>query len=306
MIKLQTIVNIPISKVKISPTQKGLIIGSCFAENMGNYIINKAFNATCNPLGILYNPLSILEGLKQIKTPKHIDLKQLVLHNELYHSMAHHGRFSDADPQKVLSNINAITPSDFDYIIITLGTAFVYKMSGKVVANCHKLPKEYFTHTRLSFNDITKTLEQIVDMYKSSHIIFTVSPIRHLSDTLIENCTSKSLLRAATAEIVEKNDNCSYFGAFEIMIDELRDYRFYATDMLHPSAQAVEHIIEKFEAAYFSDTALKFSAEIGKFNTLKNHRILHPDTNSNQKHQAKIEQTRADIVKRHPFLGGKI
>ncbi len=306
MLKLQTTVNIPTSDFKISPTQKGLIIGSCFAENIGNYLSNKGFDATCNPQGILYNPLSILHGLKQIKSPQQIDLEQLVLHNELYHSMAHHGSFSDTDPQKVLSKVNAPTPNDFDYIIITLGTAFVYKMDGKIVANCHKLPKANFTHTRLSFSEITKTLEQIIELFSGSNIIFTVSPIRHLSDTLIENCTSKSLLRAATAEVVEKHDNCSYFGAYEIMNDELRDYRFYANDMLHPSDQAVTHIIEQFESAYFSDEAIKLSAEIGKFNTLKNHRILHQNTTANQKHIAKIEQTRADLTKRHPFLVGKI
>jgi len=306
MLKLQTVVNLPISKFKISPTKKGLIIGSCFAENTGKYLISKGFNTICNPQGILYNPLSILAGLKQIKSPQPIDLKHLVLHNELYHSMAHHGSFSDTDSQKVLTKVNATVPTDFDYIIITLGSAFVYKMNDKVVANCHKLPKDNFTHTRLSFNEITKTLEQIIELFNDSHIIFTISPIRHLNDTLIENCASKSLLRAATAEVVEKHANCSYFGAFEIMNDELRDYRFYSSDMLHPSAQAIEHIIEQFETTYFSDETRKFSVEIGKLNTLQNHRILHHDTNTNRKHQAKIEQTRMDLVKQYPFLADKI
>ena len=302
--KLQTKVNIPSSDFKISPTQRGLVIGSCFAENIGKHLTANGFNTICNPQGILYNPLSILEGLQRIKFPQHTEQHQLILHNDLYHSMSHHGSFSDADPQTVLSRVNTPVSSDFDYIIVTLGSSFVYKMNGTVVANCHKLPKSNFTHTRLSFSEITHSLDEIINLYDGTHIIFTVSPIRHLSDTLTQNSASKALLRAAITETLDRHANCSYFPSFEIMIDELRDYRFYASDMLHPSIQAVEYIIEGFEESYFSTETQNYCKSLRGFHSLQRHRILHTATPAHQKHVAKIESLRNELISAYPFLSG--
>ncbi len=300
--KLQTKVNIPSSPFKINPTQKGLVIGSCFAENIGNYLINAGFDVTCNPQGILYNPLSILEGLRQLKKPKPILRENLVFHNELYHSMAHHGSFSDTDPNAVLEKVNAPQPHEFDYIIITLGSSFVYKIGEQVVANCHKLPKDTFSHTRLLFNDIRQALDSIVSLFPEAKILFTVSPIRHLSDTLINNSASKALLRAAVAETLDCHKNCAYFPSFEIMNDELRDYRFYAADMLHPTAQAVEYIIEEFSLCYFAESTQMFIGEIKRYFALKNHRTLNANTLAHQKHIQKIDSIRAELLAKYPFL----
>ncbi len=241
------------------------MLGSCFADEIGEQMTQRALQVTCNPFGTLYNPLSIAQAINY-QLPTTNDQLPLVEYDGLYHSMAHHGAFSRADRQEteqaVRTSIDTLQQAlqDASVIIITFGTAWVYEMNGTIVGNCHKLPADRFTRRRLSVEEIVAAWRPILDRYPDKHWLFTVSPIRHIKDGLHENQLSKATLLQAvecltgeaglTAERSYSKTvlqpKAVYFEAFEIMLDELRDYRFYADDLVHPSSLAISYIWERF------------------------------------------------------------
>ena len=244
--KLQTLVDIAPSPWKIGYDDQILLLGSCFADEIGDQMAQRYLQVTCNPFGTLYNPLSIAQALNLQSSISNL---QLINHDGLWHSMAHHGSFSrptkEEAEQAVRASIDTMQQAlaEATVIIVTFGTAWVYEMSGAIIANCHKLPENRFTRRRLSVDEIVAAWRPILDRYPDKHWLFTVSPIRHIRDGLHENQLSKATLLQAieclTAEAV-------YFPSFEIMLDELRDYRFYADDLVHPSNLAVNYIWERF------------------------------------------------------------
>ena len=263
MMKLQTIVDIAPSFWKIGYEDNILMLGSCFADSIGEQMTQRYLHVTCNPFGTLYNPLSIAQAINSKLSTLN---SQLIFHDGLWHAMSHHGAFSHANRQEteqaVLTSIDTMQQAlqAASVIIVTFGTAWVYEMNGEIVGNCHKLPANRFTRRRLSVDEIVTAWKPILDRYPDKHWLFTVSPIRHIKDGLHENQLSKAVLLQAvecltgeaglTAERSYSETvlqpKAVYFEAFEIMLDELRDYRFYADDLVHPSSLAVNYIWERF------------------------------------------------------------
>ena len=255
--KLQTIVDIAPSKWQIGYEDKILLVGSCFADSIGQMMQQRALQVTCNPFGTLYNPLSIAQALQMTEMPP------LVEHDGLWHSMAHHGSLSRADKheaeQAVSDSIQTMQTAlnEATVVIVTFGTAWVYEMtnqhsaiSNQIVGNCHKIPAEQFSRRRLSTDEILQTWQPLIARYPDKHWLFTVSPIRHVKDGLHGNQLSKATLLQAVEAISGQPSAVSYFPSYEIMLDELRDYRFYAEDLVHPSPIAVQYIWERFIEAY--------------------------------------------------------
>ena len=256
--KLQTIVDIMPSAWKIGYEDKILMLGSCFADEIAAQMAQRYLAVTRNPFGTLYNPLSIAQALQMTAIPP------LVENDGLWHSMAHHGAFSRSTKEEaekaVRGSIETMQRAveEANVVIVTFGTAWVYEWSvgssqwsvgsgqQSAVGNCHKLPAECFTRRRLTAEEIIAAWQPIIERYPDKHWIFTVSPIRHVKDGLHENQLSKATLLQAVEMISNQYAAVSYFPSYEIMLDELRDYRFYADDLVHPSSLAVQYIWERF------------------------------------------------------------
>lgn len=257
--KLQTIVDIMPSAWKIGYEDKILMLGSCFSDAIGEQMEQRYLQVTRNPFGTLYNPLSIAQAMQMTAVPP------LVEHDGLWHSMAHHGAFSRPTKEEaekaVRGSIETMQRAleEATVIIVTFGTAWVYEQSAvsgqlsavsgqqsAVVGNCHKLPAECFTRRRLTAEEIIAAWQPIIERYSNKRWLFTISPIRHVKDGLHENQLSKAVLLQAVEMMSNQYSAVSYFPSYEIMLDELRDYRFYADDLVHPSSLAVNYIWERF------------------------------------------------------------
>ena len=268
--KLQTLVDIPPSKRKIGVGDTILTIGSCFSDEIGAKMQEYLLDAVSNPFGTLYNPLSIAQAINY-PIPETDGQIPLVEYDGLWHSMAHHGAFSRRTREEAEEAVRASVETmqraieKASVIIITFGTAWVYEGIGdklkvigeKIVGNCHKMPGEWFSRRRLTVEEIVTAWGPILDRYPDKHWIFTVSPIRHAKDGFHENQLSKATLLMAIEQLcteyrIQSTDRISYFPSYEIQLDELRDYRFYADDLVHPSSLAVEYIWERFVDTFFT------------------------------------------------------
>lgn len=287
------------SKIKLNYHSRILFTGSCFTENIGLKMQDLKFNTLVNPFGILYNPLSINNMLQMLLAEKQFSKKDIHHFNEQWLSFAHHGKFSHPDPTIFLKKLNTSTQaaSGFlkkaDVLIITLGTAFVYflKETGQVAANCHKMPQKHFNRKRLSVAEITTalqpTIEALLVQNPNLHILFTVSPIRHWKDGAIDNQLSKATLIVAIHELVSKFEPLSYFPAYELLMDDLRDYRFYEADMLHPNDTAINYIWEQFLGVYMEASAKEKMKTVAKILAAVQHR---PRNSKSEAHQRFIRQ----------------
>jgi hypothetical protein len=300
MIKLRTEVSLPEFNKKMGYRYQTMMIGSCFAENIGNYLRELCFPIIVNPFGTLYNPASISNCLELLLEKRIFTFQDLFYHNGVYSSLLHHGRFSGPDAESTLERINyrAVEASNLlkriSHLFITFGTSWVFrdKRTGKIVSNCHKLPADTFVRYRLSVDEINEIWIPLIGQLKiinpDLQIVFTVSPIRHLMDGAHENQISKSILLVATDSLISTlgADFLSYFPSYELMLDELRDYRYYAADMTHPSELAIEIILEKFAGAILDQESKSVSSELGKIIQVLNHRPLN---NSDFGYQSLIE-----------------
>jgi len=257
--------------------------GSCFAENIALKLLNAGFSVDLNPFGIAYNPSSLSQNLNRLVDNRLFVSEELFKDNDIFHSFSHHSRFSGTDLDDVLTKINSRLEQSSaflrtsDLLIITLGTAYVYRLqsTGAVVSNCHKLPAKFFTYKRLTIEEIVREWNDLIarlqTLNPSLRILFTVSPIRHWKDGAHENQLSKSILLLSVDELLRNHSRCYYFPAYEIVLDELRDYRFYTEDMFHPSSQAVGYVWEKFAEAWFDEETSKKAREFEKANKALNH-----------------------------------
>lgn len=284
--KFHTLVDIPKFKSETGYSKMNMFLGSCFTENIGNKMAELKYKVDINPFGILYNPVSIANGLRLLLQKKHFEEKDLIQHNGLWHSFDHHGRFSFSTPKDTLKAINnqmkisAEFLKNTDFLFLTFGTAWIYayKKTGTPVANCHKIPANEFSRIRLTTSEIITEygllLTEIRKINPGLKIIFTVSPIRHWKDGAVENQRSKATLLLAIDEIITQMGTgfCSYFPAYEIVMDELRDYRFYAEDMIHLSNATINHIWEKFEESVIENESRVVSKEIKKIIKAKEHK----------------------------------
>lgn len=267
------------------------MVGSCFAENIGRKLEEHKFTVDINPFGILYNPASVAEGLRRLLCPERFTPGDLFQHEGIYHSFAHHSRFSAPTEEECLEQINSRLYQSSDFLrkatrlVITLGTAFVYRLksNGRIVANCHKLPEKRFDRERLSVEAIVADWKPLLlalwEQNPALKILFTVSPIRHWKDGAHENQLSKAtLLLAADALQREFPERIAYFPAYEILMDELRDYRFYADDMLHPSPLAIDYMWQRFTDHFLSADTLAILKEWGDIQKAMNHKPFQPDS----------------------------
>lgn len=263
--ELMTRIDIPASEWKIAAGEKVLLVGSCFADEIGEKMVRGGFEAMVNPFGTLYNPASIAASLLRSISEKEytVDSVELIQSESdgMWHSWMHHSSFSSLDVATLVERINGTTHcvADFlreaDVLIVTMGTAIIYRLkeTGMLVANCHKQLDSLFVRERLNSYDIVDQWEMLLQLLESVNpklkVIFTVSPIRHKRDGYHVNQVSKGILLQGVDEIVNgksSNSQCFYFPSYEIMMDELRDYRFYADDLVHPSSLAVQYIWERF------------------------------------------------------------
>lgn len=300
---------------KISHLSKSLLLGSCFAENIGCLMRENKFDCDVNPFGILYNPLSVSKALDDIIACKHYGPDDLFFHQECYHSYMHHGSFSATNREMVLDTINTRLSkasqrlAQTEVLIITFGTAWVYYLQStrEVVSNCHKMPAKTFVRERLTVNDIVETYSSLIAKLQQCspnlRLLFTVSPIRHVKDGLHENQLSKATLLLAVDELTRRfPEQISYFPAYEIVMDELRDYRFYADDMVHPSALAIQYIWERFCELYFSADTLQLMKECSNLARALAHRPLKPDSTEYKRFLGQIVLKIEQLNEKYPYL----
>ena len=274
--KWHTEIEIPKSPWQLSPESRVLLVGSCFTDEIGAKMQQHGLHACCNPTGVLYNPLSIVQSLNG-------DMRiELVEHDGLYHSMAHHGSFSGKDSEQVLRHcLQAQTElhqalEEADVVFITFGTSYVYYRKNQVVANCHKLPEREFTRSRLTVEQILSAWRPLIRTMPDKHWVFTVSPIRHQRDGMHANQLSKAVLLIAIEQLQQDfPKQVTYFPAYELLLDELRDYRFYANDLVHPSVQAVEYIWQRLCDTFVSPATLTTMQQNYKQWLRSQHRPLH-------------------------------
>ncbi len=285
----QTPVGIPVSLWKAGYPQKYLFMGSCFTENIGLKMKEMKFCVDINPFGILYNPLSIADALQRLISTVPFQESDLVYHGGLWHSYLHHGSFSSPSSDSVVEKINhrleesSCFLAEADFLLLTFGTAWVYELkgTGKIVSNCHKIPAAQFNRFRLSVPEIIhacrEMLEKLWLVNPAVKIVFTVSPIRHLKDGAVENQLSKASLLLAVDALVQDfgNERCAYFPAYELVMDELRDYRFYAEDMIHLTPVTVGYIWERFMEWILDEKTAGMMKEIGPLRNAEDHRPLN-------------------------------
>ncbi|OIP84424.1 MAG: hypothetical protein AUK44_02555 [Porphyromonadaceae bacterium CG2_30_38_12] len=314
----RTNIEIKPSAYTIDYQSKLLMMGSCFSENMGNKLTDCYFNVDVNPFGTLFNPISIQKGLERLLSNKDFLEEELVLSGELWSSFAHSNLFAHTDPKIALNTINGRFKSaaeqfqSLDYLSITFGTAWVYdlKTTQQVVANCHKLPANHFIRRRLTAEKIVEIYAALLDklwqINSNLVIIFSVSPVRHFKDGATENNISKGILLQAVQALAQKHERVDYFPSYEILVDELRDYRFYANDMLHPSTVAIDYIFEKFSACFFSKNTTLLLKELYAYRTSILHRPIHPTTQESQNFREALNEKRLSLESQYPFLVGRL
>ncbi|MBR1792067.1 MAG: GSCFA domain-containing protein [Bacteroidales bacterium] len=259
-LQLQTPVVVPRADFSLSHDDSILLVGSCFTDHMGERLQRAGFHTLTNPFGVLYNPCSIAACLTRCFEATPVTSDDLVFHDGLWHSWLHHGSFSSVDKEQCLALCNKSMTDAHDFlrscstVIVTLGTAYVYYLKnqdskGRVVANCHRLPADRFVRRLLSVEECVSALLSLP--LQGKRVIFTVSPIRHLADGAHGNQLSKSTLLLALEQYAQQVE-ATYFPAYEIVLDELRDYRFYERDMVHPSPLAIDIVWQRFQSCFFS------------------------------------------------------
>jgi len=270
------------------------LIGSCFTENIGSKFKLNKFSVLENPNGILFNPISIAKSITSYIENKTFKQEDLFYENELWNSWEHHTRFSDVDLDVCLNRINASQQQAHqflktaDWVFITLGSAFVYELENKsVVANCHKVPTDKFKKKLLSVEDVLAVLDNVthrIFMHNPTvKIMFTISPVRHLRDGFVENNRSKAVLIQAVHHLVNKFSKLFYFPAYELVIDDLRDYRFYAEDLVHPNYAATNYVWDKLVDCCIDENTIQLMKQLNEINAAVNHKSFNPTTEAHQK-----------------------
>ena len=307
---------IPIFKHEnnISHKDRIMLLGSCFTENIGNKLSINGFETLINPFGILYNPFSICSSLNRIIDLKFLVSEDLVKVNEFWYSYEHHGVFRDENRDNLLQTINlGITKANIflketNWLIITLGTAWIFflKENNKILGNCHKLNPQLIDKRLLTVDEIVEntnlTINRIRKINPNIKIILTVSPIRHWKQGYRENLISKSTLHLAIDQICKSITYCSYFPAYEIVMDELRDYRFYKADMLHPSEIAVDYIWEKFATHLFSDSTINLCKDYSRLYLMKQHKAFNPESQGYKNHLIKTAKLEEELYEKRNKL----
>ncbi|HEY4617535.1 MAG TPA: GSCFA domain-containing protein [Flavobacterium sp.] len=313
--QFRTPVPIPKSDHLIDYNSKIVSLGSCFAVNMSEKLDYYKLQNVCNPFGILFHPLAIEKLVNFAVSGKRFTESDIFYHNERWHCFDAHSDLSNSNKETLLESLNEILIStsrqlrEASHVIITYGTSWVYRniQSDAIVANCHKVPQKQFRKELLSVGEIQEsianTLKFIHSVNPNCSVVFTVSPVRHIKDGFVENQWSKSNLIAALHQII----NCqlsiiNYFTSYEIMMDELRDYRFYAEDMLHPNQVAIDYIWERFKETNIAETAYETMDAVATIQKSLQHRPFNPDSESHQKFEANLQDKISKMVSQYSFM----
>ena len=313
---------IPISKYQnpIDYNSKIMSIGSCFAENMADKFEYFKFQNIVNPFGIIFNPISIEKLILRVVNQELFTEKDIFFHNDLWHCFEVHSDLSHSDKVEFLNNLNSILEATNNqinkttHLIITYGTSWVYrnKVSNEIVANCHKVPQNQFDKEILLVQTIEKSIQNTIDLVQkinpNCNFIFTISPVRHIKDGFIENQRSKAHLITAIHQVIDKchpersRGSYNYFPSFELQMDELRDYRFYSEDMLHPNQVAIDYIWERFSENYISAESQKIMEEVAVVQKSLLHRPFNPNSESHQKFLDNLKQKINTLAKKLPQI----
>jgi hypothetical protein len=308
---------IPISKsiFPIDYSSKIVSLGSCFAVNMAQKFDYYKFQNTCNPFGILFHPLAIEKIILKVINLDFFTEEDIFFHNERWHCFDVHSDLSNTNKEEFLQLLNEFVQTtnkqitEASHIIITYGTSWVYrnKQTEKVVANCHKLPQNQFDKEILSVATIEKSIQNTIDLIEKVNpkcqLIFTISPVRHIKDGFSENQRSKANLISALYSVLEVfNSKQRCFPSYEIMMDELRDYRFYAEDMLHPSQVAIDYIWERFCEASISESIFPTMEAVETIEKGLSHRSFNPNSESHLKFLNKLELKISKLKSEFPFM----
>ena len=299
----------------IDYNSKIVSFGSCFAENMGDKLLYYKFQTQVNPFGIIFNPFSIEKLIERVVLQRYFTKDDIFFFNERWHCYEVHSELSDADSEVFLSKLNQILSDtqkqlqQATHIIITYGTSWVYRHieTNAIVANCHKVPQKQFSKELLSIDSIQKSIQNTVSLIATlnpkCNFIFTVSPVRHLKDGFVENQVSKAhLIAAIYATTNTKQQTLNYFPSYEIMMDELRDYRFYAEDMIHPSQVAIDYIWEQFKESSIPETAYVTMDVVESIQKGLAHRPFNPNSESHQKFEANLKEKIATLEAQYSFM----
>ena len=307
---------IPISKSAhpIDYHSKIASLGSCFAVNMAGKLDYFKFENTCNPFGIIFNPVSIEKLVYRITQQLFYTENDIFFHNESWHCYEAHSELSHSNKAAFLNSINGIIEkangqiSDASHVIITLGTSWVYRNieTNEIVANCHKVPQKQFKKELLSVEIIEQSIQNSIalihNVNPNANFIFTVSPVRHIKDGFVENQVSKAHLIAALQTAICHLPSATYFPSYEIMMDELRDYRFYAEDMVHPSRVAIDYIWERFKETSISETAFSIMDEVETIQKGLAHRPFNANSESHQHFLSKLKDRITVVQKQFPSI----
>jgi hypothetical protein len=311
----QTSIPIQKSDFLIDYSSKLVSFGSCFAENMGDKFDYFKFSTLINPFGIIFNPISLQKIIVRSIHKKYFTEKDIFFHNEAWHCYQVHSELSNPDKEEFLTTLNQLIDTTNVHIeklthcLITLGTSWVYKQieSSEIVANCHKVPQKKFVKKLLSVSEIEVSINNIIseiqNINPNAKFVFTVSPVRHIKDGFVENNVSKAHLIAAIYNILSVlNLAAGYFPSYEIMMDELRDYRFYAEDMLHPNQTAIDYIWMRFSENYINETEFETMQNVSEIQKSLNHKPFNPNSESHLKFQDNLKQKINAIVTKYPEM----
>lgn len=292
-----------------------MFMGSCFTENIGAKFRYYLFKTRINPFGIVYNPISLKQSLDIILSKTYLTEKNLSYGNKLWYSFYHHSSFSGPEKGATLDRINTEIEAAYhflkkaSFLFISFGTAWVYRLkeTGKIVNNCHKLPSQEFERELTSPDTITDNWTQLLNRLTETNpnlkVIFTISPVRHWKDGAHGNNLSKSILHLATQNILDRNESiCSYFPSYELIIDDLRDYRFYASDLLHPSEEGIQYIWEKLSQSWFDKETLIHMKRVEKMLKSLDHKLLNPTSETSARFLADRQNNLESLKKELPFL----
>lgn len=325
--KLRTEINVQPLEKQIDHLMKGVSIGSCFAENIALRLQRVKFPVISNPFGVMYNPASVADTIERMLCGKEFTQQDLVRQDDLWSSFWCHGSHASTSSSVVIDGLNSSVRvatkaiQNCDYVIITFGSAWIFELSqdypqkgtkyeigsgfrsGDVVANCHKFPAQAFVRRRMTVEEIVGRYQKLFSgVLKDKQIIMTVSPVRHVKDGLAENNVSKSTLRLAIEELVGRFENVCYFPAFEIMVDDLRDYRFYDADMVHPSKVAVDYIWSKFSESVISQDTLEMIPRIEGVVSASEHRPINPESETHLKFLETMYLRTQKLQKQFPHI----
>ncbi len=307
-------INIPPLKKQISYREGLFLVGSCFTEHIGDFLKDLKFPVLQNPHGIVFDPWSVSRNLLSYVDNRRYSEADLTFFHEMWHSWNHHSCFSDISQEDCLRRINAAQEKAHDFLgsarwlFITLGTSYSYRLAenNQPVANCHRAPAQMFTKHMMTIEEIHVELDNCIHQLKRFNdkleLIFTVSPVRHIRDGVVNNNRSKARLIEVVHHLVNKFDGIHYFPAYELMIDILRDHRFYDLDMVHPNYQATSYILERFAEFAIDWPSRELMEEIKKIKIARGHRAFQPDTQAHRNFLKSHAEKVMHLMSQYPFL----